>query len=162
MKLYLVRHGDAVPMVDDDKRPLSIQGRHEAENAGLLLKTINAKPAFIFHSTLLRGIETAQIIADVLGCDEQITERFGLLPEDTTDHWVSELSTESQNCLIVGHLPFLPALASVLLTGSEDDIAFKFSTGSVLCLEREGYGVWSMRHFITSKIIRVLLGLSQK
>lgn len=157
MKLYLIRHGDAVPMLDDDKRQLSPQGRSEAEHAGRFLKRISVKPRFIFHSTLLRSFETAEIIALALGCPEALQERKGLCPNDETDGWASELDQASEHSLLVGHLPFLPALASRLLTGTEDDMSMKFSTGSVLCLEREGYGAWCLRHFTTAKIMRALL-----
>ncbi len=153
MKLYLVRHGDAVPMVNDDERPLSAQGKMEAENIGRFLKRMVVKPKFIFHSSLLRSQETARLIASTLGCPQCLQERQGLKPEDDTNAWVAELEAESDHCILVGHLPFLPALASNFLAGSEDDLSFKFPTGSVLCLEREGYGGWFLRHFVTSKII---------
>ena len=153
MKLYLVRHGDAVPMLDDEKRPLSAAGRNEAENVGWFLKRMVVKPRFIFHSTLMRANETAQLIASVLNCADVLQERQGLRPNDETDNWISELESEPDHGIIVSHLPFLPALASNLITGAEDGLSFKFPTGSVLCLEREGYGGWALRHFATSKLI---------
>lgn len=153
MKLYLVRHGDAVEMTNDEKRPLSPHGRTEAENAGHFLKRTTVKPRFIYHSTLLRSAESAQLIAGVMGCPQCLQERKGLLPEDDTDAWVEELGTEPDHCIVVGHLPFLAALASNLLTGSEDNLSIKFPTGSILCLEREGYGGWILRYLATSKII---------
>lgn len=156
MKLYLVRHGDAMPMLDDDARPLSEQGKGEAKNLARFLKLMLVKPRFIFHSTLSRSHETALLIAEGLGCPHNLQERKGLRPEDETDAWVLELEAASEHCVIVGHLPFLPALASRLLTGSEDGFSFKFPTGSVVCLEREGYGGWFLRHFVTTKIIKAI------
>jgi phosphohistidine phosphatase len=159
MKLYLVRHGDAMPMESDDKRPLSAQGRVESENIGHFLKRMMVKPHFICHSALLRSAETAVLIAEILGCPQCLRERGDLLPDDDTDAWVEELGALGEHCVLVGHLPFLSALASNLLTGSEDDLSLKFPSGSVLCLEREGYGGWTLRYFVTSKI--AALGLKQ-
>ena len=153
MKLYLVRHGDAVEMASDEKRPLSAQGKTESENVGNFLKRLAVKPRFIYHSTLLRSFETAQLVADVMGCPQCLHERRGLLPEDDTDAWAEELAVEPDTCVVVGHLPFLAALASNLLTGAEDDLSIKFPTGSVLCLERDGYGGWILRYMVTSRII---------
>ncbi|MDR3231296.1 MAG: phosphohistidine phosphatase SixA [Synergistaceae bacterium] len=153
MKLYLVRHGDAISTENDDRRPLSPHGRTEAENAGHFLKRMVVRPGSIYHSTLLRSAETAALIAGVLDCAQRVQERKDLLPDDDTDVWVDELETMSEHCVLIGHLPFLSALASRLLTGSEDDLSPKFPSGSVLCLEREGYGGWILRWFVTSKII---------
>ncbi|MDR1875834.1 MAG: phosphohistidine phosphatase SixA [Synergistaceae bacterium] len=153
MKLYLVRHGDAIPMESDERRPLSVQGRAESENVGHFLKRTMVKPHLICHSTLLRSAETAALIAGVLGCPQCLREQEGLLPDDDTDSWAEELGTMVENCVLVGHLPFLSALASNLLTGSEDDLSLKFPSGSVLCLEREGYGGWTLRYFVTAKIV---------
>jgi phosphohistidine phosphatase len=140
-------------MENDDRRPLSPHGRTEAENAGHFLKRMMVKPRYICHSTLLRSAETAALIAGVLDCPQRLQERRGLLPDDGTDAWAEELETLAEHCILVGHLPFLSALASRLLTGTEDDLSSKFPSGSVLCLEREGYGGWILRWFATSKII---------
>lgn len=153
VKLYLVRHGDAVATADDRGRPLSAQGRTEAENLGHFLKRMMVRPHAVYHSTLARSAETARLMADITGCSRRLREREDLLPDDATDSWVEELASEPDHCVIVGHLPFLGALASNLLTGSEDDLSIKIPTGSVLCLEREGYGVWILRWFATSRII---------
>jgi nitroimidazol reductase NimA-like FMN-containing flavoprotein (pyridoxamine 5'-phosphate oxidase superfamily)/phosphohistidine phosphatase SixA len=125
----------------------------EAENIGYFLKRTRVQPSFIFHSALTRAAETAKIAASILGRPEALQERPGLGPEDETEPWTAELENSDlgRHCVLVGHLPFLPALAAKLLTGSEDGLFLRLPTGSVLCLEREDG--WCLRYLATAKVL---------
>ena len=65
MRLYLVRHGDALSDSEDPKRPLSETGIEEAKKTGEFLKKAGEKPLKIIHSTKLRAKQTGEIIAEV-------------------------------------------------------------------------------------------------
>ena len=158
MKLYLIRHGDAEYSTNDTIRPLSPQGELEAKNAGRYLLKTDSKLDFIYHSTLRRSRETAEHIAQTLNAVALLNERDGLRPEDDSLLFAEELQIERQSGAIIGHLPFLHILASTLLLSSPELLPIKYTTGSVLCLEREGYGEWLLRSFTPAKIIAKLNG----
>jgi phosphohistidine phosphatase len=153
MKLYLVRHGDALEAAVDRERPLSPQGVGEAEHVGYFLKRTRVQPSFIFHSALRRAAETAEIVASILGHPEALREREELGPENETEPWAAELGSSGwgRHCILVGHLPFLPALAANLLTGSEDGLFLRLPTGSVMCLESEDG--WCLRYLATARML---------
>ncbi len=151
MKLWLMRHGDAIDMAEDAVRPLSQEGRTEALNAGAFLKKVNSSPDLILHSTLRRAAETASIIAAELNISNRLSERQGLEPDDDPEVWAAELAIEDGDTLVAGHLPFVPRLASLLLTGKKDGLAIRWTTGSIMCLSRESCNDWKLLYFITSK-----------
>jgi len=56
--------------------------------------------------------------------------------------------------MLVGHLPHLKKLASLLLTGRDDLEIVKFRYGGVVCLERRENGLWSILWIIRPDILR--------
>ena len=158
MKLYLIRHGDAEFMANDTVRPLSQQGEREAKSAGHYLLKVDTKVDFIYHSTLRRSRETAEHIAHILNAVALLKERNGLCPEDSPALFAEELQIERQSGAIIGHLPFLQIIASILLLSPSEMLPIKYTPGSILCLEREGYGEWLLRSFTPAKIIAKING----
>jgi phosphohistidine phosphatase len=53
-----------------------------------------------------------------------------------------------ENIMLVGHLPHLGKLASLLLCGDENAGLISFRMGGALCLERDGAGKWSVQWMI--------------
>jgi phosphohistidine phosphatase len=158
MKLFLMRHGDALDGFDDAKRPLSTKGVREALFAGEFLKRLGEAPDAIYHSGLLRSSETASGVARRLGIEKKIFERGGLLPGDSAASFAEELAGDEADVLLVGHLPFVSDLASILLTGSELTMEIKFTTGAVLALERRRNGsAWKLRFHATARLISRLV-----
>ena len=49
-----------------------------------------------------------------------------------------EIESQNKNLMIVGHLPFLQKLASLLLSGTEDNQFISFRNSGVVCLEYTG------------------------
>ncbi len=99
------------------------------------------KPAGILHSGKLRARETAEILAARLGSPVQSAE--GLFPNDPVESWDERAGRETSDLMLVGHLPFMDRLASLLLTGNPDADLLEFRTGSIACLERAG-GRWRL------------------
>ena len=155
MKLWLMRHGDALHLAPDGSRPLSEEGRAEALRAGAFLKRMKADPALILHSTLRRSAETAAHVAQELGALGRLSEREGLQPGDDPQNWLFELAAEEADVLLVGHLPFLSLLASLLLTRDEERLPIQWPTGSLLAMERRGGEEWRLLSFVTAKILRL-------
>lgn len=139
MKIFIMRHGDAVDMLDDAVRPLSEQGRGEARAAGVFLGAIREVPSQIWHSTLLRARETAEIVAGEIGCG--VREVRDVLPGSDASSFARSVDALDDGTMIVTHLPFAGLLASALIDGGD----IRFTTGTVCCLERRsGRGAWSV------------------
>ena len=153
MKLYLMRHGDAVDGFDDVARPLSAQGLLEAENAGRFLARIREVPDAVCHSPLLRSRQTAEAVARVLALRDALRECAGIAPDDDPEYFAREPLSFGQRdgVLVVTHQPFVSELASLLLAG-ERGVEMKFTTGSIAGFERHAsYGCWTLRFHITAK-----------
>jgi phosphohistidine phosphatase len=118
MDLFLVRHAEAedkAPGGTDAARPLTKRGRDDFEDVVRGLRRAGVEIDLILHSPLLRTVETAEILADVLvkGGETRATR---LLAEPPGAELLAELRGERVAC--VGHEPHLPDLASWLLLGS--------------------------------------------
>ncbi len=136
MRLYLVRHGKAQPKEKDPNKSLSSQGRSLTRKTGLFLKEKQFIVDVIWHSPKKRAAETAEIIIQNLSCD-QIEERDDLNPDDPVKKFPKEIETINKELMIVGHLPFLQKLVSLLLTGKESLDLVEFANSGVICLEFE-------------------------
>ena len=161
MRLYLIRHGDALPGFDDAARPLSEAGLREAELAGTFLLRVGALPDIVYHSRLLRAKQTAEGVAAPLGASERLEACSGIRPCDSAKTFVHILDVldipADGEAIVVTHQPFVSSLASCLLTGSEDAAFLKFPTGTVSAFERQGRGLWTLRFHMTAKMIARLL-----
>lgn len=155
-----MRHGDACDGMDDDLRPLSKAGIGEAERAGEALARAGESPDLICHSDLLRARQTAEIVAKRLGLAQNLCERSGLRPDDSAAYFAKEIASDAyrdDDVLIVGHMPFVADLASCLLSGFESSVSIRFTTGTLLCLERSGQGAWIQRYHLPSKLVARIL-----
>ena len=68
----------------------------------------------------------------------------GLDPEDDPVATANFLKVYTDDVLIVGHLPHLERLTSLLLTGNMDRRPVRFANATVVCLEKEDDGRWSL------------------
>ena len=101
----------------------------------------------IWHSGKTRAQQTADILAAGLKIEERVHPRSGLNPNDPLPPLVEELERRKRNLAIVGHLPQLGKLISVLLLGAEQELLDLPSAGLV-CLERTGDS-WRLNWFLT-------------
>ena len=129
MKLYLVRHGEAVSDRVDPSRPLSPTGRTQIEYIARWLSANGASVGQIRHSSKRRAAETAAIIASHVQPDEGTIEAPGLLPNDDFRRMAEDVVHESGSLMLVGHLPFMGLLAGLLLKGNGDEAAVSFHVG---------------------------------
>lgn len=136
MRLYLVQHGKALSKDENTQRPLSDVGRQESEKIAAFLKQRDIAIDLIWHSKKLRAAQTAQIIS-VSITTQRIEERDDLNPLDPVDKFPQELLDLNKDIMIVGHLPFLQKLSSLLLTGTQDKEPVSFANSGVVCLEHK-------------------------
>jgi len=136
MHLYLVRHGEATSKSTDPQRPLTENGRNKIEKVAEHIRALNIKVTSIWHSPKKRAEETAMILAKSTSSLHGPVEKSGILPEDDVEPIKEELDERKDDVMIVGHLPHLSYLGSLLLTGNKSARDISFSTGEILILEK--------------------------
>ena len=82
MKVYLVRHGDAVSSQFDPQRPLSEQGRADIQKVASFIKPLGISVEHVWHSGKLRAAQTAEILAGAVLVEEDCSAHEGLRPND--------------------------------------------------------------------------------
>jgi phosphohistidine phosphatase len=153
MRLFLVQHGKAKSKVEDPERPLSEQGVEEIEKMAKYAKHyLNIEVKQILHSGKLRAKQTAEILAKHLSPPKKIVVNAGLEPLADPKILQSQLTKITEDILIVGHLPHLSKLTSVLLTSDEKREIITFRNGGIINLER-GKNHWSIEYIITPDTI---------
>jgi phosphohistidine phosphatase len=153
MRLYLVRHGEAKPKEEDSDRHLSVRGRDQVRRVAAFLKTLDLRVHAIWHSGKPRAEDTAELLAEVVTADQGVILRKGLSPEDDVSRIVHKMAAVEGDLMIVGHMPFMGKLASLLLVDNEDDTTVAFSCGSVACLEFDG-SVWAVTWLVTPELVK--------
>jgi len=149
MFLYLVQHAEPKKEEEDPARPLSEKGVGEARRVAAGLSRLNLVVDTILHSRKLRAKQTAEIMGSYLNPSPGISETDGLAPLDDPAVWEDRLKYMTEDVMLVGHLPHLDKLSSLLLCGDRDKGIISFTMGCVACLERDEKGNWSLRWMIT-------------
>jgi phosphohistidine phosphatase len=152
MFLYLVRHGEAKSAAEDPKQGLSEHGRREAERVASYLSSLEVH--HIFHSTKLRAAQTAEVFTEFVEPREGPTEADSLAPMDDPKVWDNRIDAITDDIMLVGHLPYMSRLASLLLSGDPDRAAFEFRPASVLCLKRHEGNRWAVQWMLGPETVR--------
>jgi len=136
MKLYLVRHGEAKSEYEDPERRLKDSGRREVQAVAARLGRFKLPVGAVWHSGKARARETAEVMHGAVVCPVPPIVHPGLEPDDPPDGVQAEIERSEHDLMIVGHLPFLARLASLLLAGWTEGVAIDFQPGGAVCLER--------------------------
>lgn len=152
MRLYLIQHAEAKHEEEDPLRPLTEKGwtdarrvvRHAADHAGI-------RVGRVIHSGKLRARQTAEVWREHLA-SVKVTEADGLDPTADPQVWLERLEQETEEVMLVGHLPHLRRLASRLLCGDEARTVVAFQNGGIVCLQRDEEG-WSLRWALTPEVV---------
>lgn len=154
MYLYLVQHGEAKPQEEDPQRPLSEQGASDVGKVAALLASAQAlgTGVSIFQSGKLRAAQTADILAGLLKPEGGVSEAEGLAPMDDPGTWAARLDEGEGDTMLVGHLPHMGKLASLLLCKDSEAGAVSFKTGAVLCMRRDA-GQWSISWMVVPGLL---------
>jgi len=130
MKLYLVQHGEALAKEEDPERPLSAQGEHDV---------CNVKQ---------RAALSAEILAGKVLSGRTIEAIKGISPNDPVAEFASDADVWDEDTLVVGHLPFMSRLVSLLVLGDAGHELVQFTPGSVVCLQRQDDHLWVLAWMI--------------
>jgi phosphohistidine phosphatase len=118
VRIYLVRHGDAVPEEDagsDRDRWLSARGREAARVLGRLLREQGLSPDAIVSSPLPRAVQTAELLAQALDYLGPITSRRCFEPSAHPRVASQEIASAGAAVIVVSHEPAVSALGAFLL-----------------------------------------------
>src|SRR5688500_6630708 len=108
MRIYLIRHGDAVPEEDagsDRDRWLSPRGREAARILGRLLREQHVAPDAIVSSPLPRAVQTAELIAQSIDYIGPIASWRSLEPSAMPRLAASAIAASGISVLVFGHEP---------------------------------------------------------
>ena len=153
MEVYLVQHGEAKPKEEDANRPLTSRGRREVSLVSSYVAGVGIRVAQIFHSGKLRARETAQIFAEQLHLEDQIKEIENLNPLADPQLIRSWIEEEREPILLVGHLPHLSRLLSLLILNDPHKEIVKFRMGGIVSLDK-GEGKWGIKWILTPELIK--------
>jgi len=154
MQIYLIRHAHAVDATEDQKRPLSAQGRKQVKRlARFLCEKELLDTDECWHSPLARSVETAKLLADGLHQSVRLVEVDGLQGDDDPAIMAERLKTRRHPVALVGHEPHLSALASLLVAGVSEPPRFVFKKSGAVALERRE-GVWAVCWQTTPQLVR--------
>jgi len=154
MDVYLVRHSRAKPPGEDPERGLTEAGVREAEAVARWTQRVGARVEQILHSGKKRTEETAGIFARHLQPPRGTAPARGLGPDDDVVSTADWIEAGEESVMIVGHLPFLPRLASRLVAGDPGRAGFAFMEATVVCLHRS-QGRWFVRWMVTPEEVGV-------
>jgi phosphohistidine phosphatase len=135
--IYLVHHADAVGPNVEPQRPLSASGRSHAEALASEVAARGVKPVVIWHSGKLRARQTAEPFLRLCNPFAEFSAIRGLQPTDPPE-WIKDRVTgEHREVMLVGHMPNLPRVLTLLVTGGESPL-LRFPLHGALALEASG------------------------
>jgi phosphohistidine phosphatase len=147
MDIYLIQHGQAESKDRDPARSLTPSGRSEAIRTATRVAELGLEVGAVWHSGKLRAQETAVIFAESLRPTRGVFEREGLAPLDDPGITAREIGELETPVVLVGHLPHLSRLASLLVTGDADCEIVAFRNAGIVCLGREDHS-WRVKWII--------------
>jgi len=153
MFLYLVRHAEAKRGEEDPARPLSEKGLEDITKVASYVSLLNVSIDEILHSSKLRAKQTAEVLFQSLKPVRGLKETDGLAPLNGPEIWADRLKDLRNDVILVGHLPHLAGLASLLLCGNADNNIVSFRAGGLVCLKRDDSGRWSLQWMLTPEIV---------
>jgi phosphohistidine phosphatase len=154
MKLYLVQHGKAKTKDESSDRPLTDEGKDASgKTACFAAEQAQVSVNAVLHSGKTRTRDTAEIMAAYLCPVKGTIEEKDLLPNDDPQEWASRLSGEKEDIMLVGHLPQLSKLASLLLAGSDEKFSIDFKNSGIVCLQKNDNSNWLLSWLVTPEIL---------
>ncbi len=156
MKLYFLRHAEALDGADDARRPLSPVGRKQAHRVGLCLRDSGVAFDLAFTSPLVRAQQTLAIVLAGTNAARpvQAQETPALLNETAAAafaDWLGHLP-DADHVLLVGHEPTLSARVRRML-GLKCAEALELSKGAVACVKTVDQRVGSLKFLLTPKLL---------
>lgn len=153
MKIYLARHGESVSYGLDDERSLTEKGEQDMEKLAVFIKPLQIKVNHILHSQKYRAQQTAEILSSGflsspdMECSQKLDPLAAVMPI------VDQIHAWDQDCLLVGHMPFMGRLVSLLVTGDENYNIVNFKPGCMINLDQIEQTRWAICWMLNPEIL---------
>lgn len=145
MKLYLMRHGEALSSEKDPQRGLTDSGKLKIEQLAEHLQQQRLIFKHVYYSEKKRAQQTAEIMTRIISPDIKPALHQNITPNDDPDLIQAEINGWNEDTLITSHLPFVPNLIT-LLTGKDAHLStINFVTGTIVCLEKNNNSNWNIK-----------------
>jgi len=118
VRIYLIRHGDAVPEEDagsDRDSWRSHRGRESARVLGRLLREQGVVPDVILSSPLPRAVQTAELLATSLDFLGTVSSLRCLEPSAHPRVAATAIRSAGEAVIVVSHEPAISALGAFVL-----------------------------------------------
>lgn len=161
LNLFIWRHAEAEDGSPDLARALTPKGRRDAARVGRALSRLLDDSSRIIASPAVRTRETADGLTDIanraIETDPRIAPGASLSAVLTTvDEAVSTAVAAggAASIVVVGHQPWVGQLARHLLTGDDDDWAFRKAAAWWLVRRgRDGGVQWTLKSVIDPDVV---------
>jgi phosphohistidine phosphatase len=145
MLLLLIRHAlsaepDPLRYPDDSLRPLVPKGRRIQRRMSARLVEAGRAPARVLSSPWKRAWQTARIVIDECGLTKADREACPALAEPPDlAAMAAQIGGHDANARIalVGHEPWMGAIAALLLTGTTDGLSVDYPKSGIMGVEAD-------------------------
>jgi phosphohistidine phosphatase len=158
MRLYFLRHAEAVDGMDDAARALSARGREQSREVARLRAGGTIAFDAAYSSPLVRARQTAEIVLGVCGTlnPDRLEIVDALLNETNArqfEGWLRGLP-DAKHVLLVGHSPSLGARVRSLI-GVNDETGLDLPKGGLACVKTADGRQGELKFFVTPRILGV-------
>jgi phosphohistidine phosphatase len=156
MRLYFMRHAEALDGANDAARPLSPRGGKQAREMARFLKDAGIRLDAAYSSPLVRARETAESVLRVCGAVSpdglQLTDAL-LIEASRRDFegWLRCLP-DVEHVLVVGHAPGLADRVRALVSIASPE-SFRLPKAGIACVETDDRRTGVLKFFITPKLL---------
>ena len=118
--VFLIRHAEAVSAsleLRDPQRHLTARGRTQARALGDRLRWHDCEPTHIWTSPLVRAVQTAELVANMVNAKCVIETQVALAPEADAAALIGALALlpEASIVMLFGHQPTITEIARGLV-----------------------------------------------
>jgi phosphohistidine phosphatase len=143
MEIYLQRHGIAEWQhtgLRDADRALTGEGVARLKSILKLARAAGVEPSLILTSPYRRAVQTAELAAEILGCESELVRSKALTPmADPRDAWEEiRLHKDSPRLYLAGHEPLFGLLTAFLLGAPSLQVDFK--KGALARIDVDSFG----------------------
>ena len=143
-----MHHGEAVGPEVDPRRPLSLRGRMSVDALAADAAARRVQPEVFWHSGKLRARQTAEPFRSACNPLADVAAVRGLQPDDPPGWIADSLAGEPRDVMVVGHMPNLQLVLTLLLSRDEPS-SVAFPPHGLVALEHAD-GKWHERWRLTT------------
>jgi phosphohistidine phosphatase len=160
MLLFIIRHAwaferDLEQFPDDRLRPLTPDGQKRFRKVVKNMIKRGLTPEVIATSPLVRCVQTAGIVAELLPDNPAVSELDALTPDSDLDAMIAWSAHHTgRDIAWVGHAPDVDNMAAALLGASGGNI--RFAKGAMAAIEFDQHvaaGSGTLQWLVTAKVL---------